>query len=125
MCFDYKRIPERVVHTHDTRVFDIFRLSQSAKNYTTAGVLNDISRETSLFLRFSTVQKSKDSADTVRNARGFAMKMYTSESNWDIVGNNIPVFFIQDAIKFPDVVHSVKLEPQNEAPHEQSARNNF
>lgn len=88
-------------------------------------MLNDTSRETPLFLRFSTVQGSKGSADTVRDVRGFALKMYTSEGNWDIVGNNIPVFFIQDAIKFPDVIHSVKPEPQDEVPQGQSAHNNF
>jgi catalase len=71
------------------------------------------------------VQGSKGSADTVRDVRGFALKMYTSEGNWDIVGNNIPVFFIQDAIKFPDVIHSVKPEPHNEVPQGQTAHNNF
>ena len=76
-------------------------------------------------MRFSTVQGSKGSADTVRDVRGFAIKMYTAKGNWDIVGNNIPVFFIQDAIKFPDVIHSVKPEPQNEVPQAQIAHNNF
>lgn len=125
MRFDHERIPERVVHARGTGAFGTFRLHKSAGEYTTAGVLNDTSRETPLFLRFSTVQGSKGSADTVRDVRGFALKMYTAEGNWDIVGNNIPVFFIQDAIKFPDVIHSVKPEPQDEVPQGQSAHNNF
>lgn len=125
MRFDHERIPERVVHARGTGAFGTFRLHKSAKDYTTAGVLTDTSRETPLFLRFSTVQGSKGSADTVRDVRGFALKMYTPEGNWDIVGNNIPVFFIQDAMKFPDVVHSVKPEPHNEVPQGQSAHNNF
>lgn len=125
MRFDHERIPERVVHARGTGAFGTFRLHKNAKDYTTAGVLNDTSRETPLFLRFSTVQGSKGSADTVRDVRGFAMKTYTSEGNWDIVGNNIPVFFLQDAIKFPDVVHSVKPEPQNEVPQGQSVSQLF
>lgn len=88
-------------------------------------MLTDTSRETPVFLRFSTVQGSRGSADTVRDVRGFAVKFYTQEGNWDIVGNNIPVFFIQDSIKFPDVVHAVKPEPHNEVPQAQSAHNNF
>ncbi|EPS30756.1 hypothetical protein PDE_05708 [Penicillium oxalicum 114-2] len=125
MRFDHERIPERVVHARGTAAFGTFKLFESAEDVTTAGVLTDTSRETPLFLRFSTVQGSKGSADTVRDVRGFAVKMYTPEGNWDIVGNNIPVFFIQDAIKFPDVVHSVKPEPHNEVPQGQSAHNNF
>jgi catalase len=125
MRFDHERIPERVVHARGTAAFGTFKLFESAEDVTTAGVLTDTSRETPLFLRFSTVQGSKGSADTVRDVRGFAIKMYTAEGNWDIVGNNIPVFFIQDAIKFPDVVHSVKPEPHNEVPQGQSAHNNF
>lgn len=88
-------------------------------------MLTDTSRETPLFLRFSTVLGSRGSADTVRDVRGFAIKMYTQEGNWDIVGNNIPVFFIQDAIKFPDLIHAAKPEPHNEVPQAQSAHNNF
>jgi catalase len=125
MRFDHERIPERVVHARGTGAFGTFKLFESAEDVTTAGVLTDTSRETPLFLRFSTVQGSKGSADTVRDVRGFAVKMYTAEGNWDIVGNNIPVFFIQDAVKFPDVVHSVKPEPHNEVPQGQSAHNNF
>lgn len=125
MRFDHERIPERVVHARGTGAFGTFKLFESASDVTTAGVLNDTSRTTPLFLRFSTVQGSKGSADTVRDVRGFAVKMYTEEGNWDIVGNNIPVFFIQDAIKFPDIIHSVKPEPHNEVPQGQSAHNNF
>lgn len=87
--------------------------------------MTDTSRETPVFLRFSTVLGSRGSADTVRDVRGFAVKFYTQEGNWDIVGNNIPVFFIQDAIKFPDVIHAGKPEPHNEVPQAQSAHNNF
>ena len=90
-----------------------------------AGILNDTTRTTPVFVRFSTVQGSKGSADTVRDVRGFAIKFYTQEGNWDLVGNNIPVFFIQDAMKFPDIIHAVKPEPHNEIPQGQSAHNNF
>ena len=100
--FDHERIPERVVHARGTGAFGNFRLTKSIEHLTHAGVLTDTSRNTPVFVRFSTVQGSKGSADTVRDVRGFAVKMYTDEGNWDIVGNNIPVFFIQDAIKFPD-----------------------
>jgi catalase len=92
---------------------------------TRAGVLTDTSRETPVFVRFSTVLGSRGSADTVRDVRGFAVKMYTEEGNWDIVGNNIPVFFIQDALKFPDLIHAGKPEPHNEVPQAQTAHNNF
>ncbi|KAH6653959.1 catalase [Truncatella angustata] len=123
--FDHERIPERVVHARGTAAFGTFRLKESAEDVTLAPVLNDTSRETPVFVRFSTVQGSRGSADTVRDVRGFAVKFYTQEGNWDIVGNNIPVFFIQDAIKFPDFVHAVKPEPHNEVPQAQSAHNNF
>ncbi|XDG01367.1 hypothetical protein ABKA04_000982 [Annulohypoxylon sp. FPYF3050] len=123
--FDHERIPERVVHARGAGAFGNFRLLESAEDLTTAGVLTDTSRETPVFVRFSTVQGSRGSADTVRDVRGFAVKFYTQEGNWDIVGNNIPVFFIQDAIKFPDIIHAVKPEPHNEVPQGQSAHNNF
>jgi catalase len=106
--FDHERIPERVVHARGTAAFGNFKLHESIEELTTAGVLTDTSRNTPVFLRFSTVQGSRGSADTVRDVRGFAVKMYTDEGNWDIVGNNIPVFFIQDAIKFPDFGTSVQ-----------------
>ncbi|KAI0815335.1 catalase [Irpex lacteus] len=124
--FDHERIPERVVHARGAGAFGYFKVfDDSAKKYTFAPVLTDPSRTTPLFVRFSTVQGSRGSADTVRDVRGFAVKFYTEEGNWDIVGNDIPVFFIQDAIKFPDIVHAVKPEPHNEVPTGQSAHNNF
>ncbi|KAG5938253.1 catalase A [Claviceps monticola] len=123
--FDHERIPERVVHARGAGAFGTFRLFESAQDVTHAGVLTDTSRETPVFLRFSTVLGSRGSADTVRDVRGFALKMYTKEGNWDIVGNNIPVFFIQDAIKFPDLIHAGKPEPDCEIPQAQSAHNNF
>ncbi|KAB2580838.1 Catalase [Lasiodiplodia theobromae] len=125
MRFDHERIPERVVHARGSAAFGKFTLFESASDVTNAAVLTDTSRETPLFLRFSTVLGSRGSADTVRDVRGFAVKFYTEEGNWDVVGNNIPVFFIQDAIKFPDVIHAGKPEPHNEVPQAQSAHNNF
>ncbi|KAF4462575.1 catalase-1 [Fusarium albosuccineum] len=123
--FDHERIPERVVHARGAGAFGTFRLHESAEDVSHAGILTDTSRETPLFLRFSTVLGSRGSADTVRDVRGFAVKFYTEEGNWDLVGNNIPVFFIQDAIKFPDLIHAGKPEPHNEVPQAQSAHNNF
>ncbi|KAF7792477.1 hypothetical protein EIP86_003517 [Pleurotus ostreatoroseus] len=124
--FDHERIPERVVHARGAGAHGYFKVySDAASKYTYAPVLTDASRTTPVFVRFSTVQGSRGSADTVRDVRGFAVKFYTDEGNWDIVGNDIPVFFIQDAIKFPDIVHAVKPEPHNEVPQGQSAHNNF
>lgn len=123
--FDHERIPERVVHARGAGAFGTFRLFESAHDVTHAAVLTDTSRETPVFVRFSTVLGSRGSADTVRDVRGFAVKMYTNEGNWDIVGNNIPVFFIQDAMKFPDLIHAGKPEPGLEIPQAQSAHNNF
>ncbi|EKM83082.1 hypothetical protein AGABI1DRAFT_53795 [Agaricus bisporus var. burnettii JB137-S8] len=124
--FDHERIPERVVHARGFGAHGHFRaLNDGASKYTFAPVLTDTSRETPIFIRFSTVAGSRGSADTVRDVRGFAMKFYTPEGNWDLVGNDIPVFFIQDAIKFPDIIHAVKPEPHNEIPQAQSAHNNF
>jgi catalase len=91
-----------VVHARGSGAFGIFTLKESADDVTYAGVLTDTLRKTPLFVRFSTVQGSRGSADTVRDVRGFAVKFYTDEGNWDIVGNNIPVFFIQESVKFPD-----------------------
>ncbi|KAI0662540.1 catalase [Cubamyces menziesii] len=126
MRFDHERIPERVVHARGAGAHGYFKVyDDSAKKYTYAPVLTDPSRITPTFVRFSTVQGSRGSADTVRDVRGFATKFYTQEGNWDIVGNNIPVFFIQDAMKFPDIIHAVKPEPHNEVPQGQSAHNNF
>ncbi|KAG2077008.1 catalase-domain-containing protein [Suillus decipiens] len=124
--FDHERIPERVVHARGTGAHGYFKVfDDRASQYTFAPVLTDSSRTTPVFVRFSTVQGSRGSADTVRDVRGFAVKFYTEEGNWDIVGNDIPVFFIQDAIKFPDFVHAVKPEPHNDVPQGQSAHNNF
>ncbi|PCH36976.1 catalase [Wolfiporia cocos MD-104 SS10] len=124
--FDHERIPERVVHARGAGAHGYFRIFDSkASKYTHAPVLTDASRTTPVFVRFSTVQGSRGSADTVRDVRGFAVKFYTQEGNWDIVGNDIPVFFIQEAMKFPDFVHAVKPEPHNEVPQGQSAHNNF
>ncbi|KAF2453498.1 catalase-like domain-containing protein [Lineolata rhizophorae] len=123
--FDHERIPERVVHARGAGAFGRFTLFESAQEYTNAGVLTDTKRETPVFLRFSTVLGSRGSADTVRDVRGFAIKFYTDEGNWDLVGNDIPVFFIQDGMKFPDIIHAGKPEPQLEVPQAQSAHNNF
>ncbi|KAI9733207.1 MAG: catalase A [Claussenomyces sp. TS43310] len=125
MKFDHERVPERVVHARGVGAFGTFKLYESAGDVTSAGVLNDTSRTTPVFLRFSTVLGNRGSADTVRDVRGFAVKFYTDEGNWDIVGNDIPVFFIQDAIKFPDLIHAGKPEPDTEVPQAQSAHNNF
>ncbi len=123
--FDHERIPERVVHARGAAAHGVFKLHESLEEYTTAGVLTDTERETPLFVRFSTVAGFRGSADTARDVRGFAVKMYTQEGNWDLVGNNIPVFFIQDAIKFPDLIHAVKPEPHNEIPQAASAHDTF
>ncbi|CRK11434.1 hypothetical protein BN1723_000882 [Verticillium longisporum] len=122
--FDHERIPERVVHARGAGAHGVFRLKEAIPELTHAGFLTDTSRETPIFVRFSTVLGSRGSADTVRDVRGFAIKFYTQEGNHDIVGNNIPVFFIQDAIKFTDVIHASKPEPDNEVPQAQSAHNN-
>ncbi|KAK5034415.1 catalase 1 [Exophiala sideris] len=121
--FDHERIPERVVHARGAGAHGQFKLYESLEDVTTAKVLTDTSRTTPTFVRFSTVQGSRGSADTVRDVRGFAVKFYTDEGNWDIVGNDIPVFFIQESIKFPDLVHAVKPEPDNEVPQGQTAHN--
>lgn len=121
----HEHIPGRVVHTRGTGAFGKFTLFESAAGVTSAGVLTDTSRETSAFLQFSTFFGSCDSADTVWDVRGFTAKFYPQEGNWDTVGNNIPIFFNQDAIKFPDVIHAGKPEPHNEVPRAQTALNNF
>ncbi|GII52343.1 catalase [Planotetraspora thailandica] len=119
--FDHERIPERVVHARGSGAYGRFQVYESLAEYTTAEFLCDPTLETSVFVRFSTVAGSRGSADTVRDVRGFATKFYTRQGNFDLVGNNIPVFFIQDGIKFPDFVHAVKPEPQNEMPQASSA----
>ncbi len=125
MHFDHERIPERVVHARGAGAFGTFRLSKSLQQFTKAKLLTDTTATTEVFVRFSTVNGSRGSADTARDARGFATKFYTTEGVWDLVGNNIPVFFIQDAIKFPDLVHAFKPEPMLEIPQASTAHNNF
>lgn len=123
--FDHERIPERIVHARGSGAHGVFRLKKSLKQYTKAKFLTETDRETPVFVRFSTVAGSKGSTDLARDVRGFAIKFYTEEGNYDLVGNNIPVFFIQDAIKFPDLVHAVKPEPHNEIPQAASAHDTF
>ncbi|MCP3027988.1 catalase [Halobacillus sp. A5] len=123
--FDHERIPERIVHARGFAAHGEFELYESMKEYTKAGFLQDPSVKTPVFVRFSTVAGNKGSAEAVRDARGFATKFYTEEGNYDLVGNNIPVFFIQDALKFPDLVHAVKPEPHNEMPQAASAHDTF
>ncbi|MFC5749632.1 catalase [Actinomadura rugatobispora] len=120
--FDHERIPERVVHARGAGAYGHFHVYDgSLAEYTAADFLTDPSLSTPVFVRFSTVAGSRGSADTVRDVRGFATKFYTRQGNFDLVGNNMPVFFIQDAIKFPDFVHAVKPEPHNEIPQAASA----
>lgn len=123
--FDHERIPERIVHARGFGAHGYFQLYESMKDYTKAKFLQDPSVVTPVFVRFSTVAGSRGSADTVRDVRGFATKFYTEEGNYDLVGNNMPVFFVQDAMKFPDFVHAVKPEPHNEIPQAQSAHDTF
>ncbi|HWH81631.1 MAG TPA: catalase, partial [Burkholderiaceae bacterium] len=123
--FDHERIPERIVHARGTAAHGYFELTESLAKYTRAKVLTEVGTKTPVFTRFSTVAGGAGSVDTPRDVRGFAVKLYTSEGNWDIVGNNIPVFFIQDAIRFPDIIHAVKPEPDRQFPQAQSAHDNF
>ncbi|CAM4041150.1 catalase HPII [Vreelandella rituensis] len=123
--FDNERIPERIVHARGAAAHGYFQPYENATQYSKAGLFKDPDKKTPVFVRFSTVQGSRGSNDTVRDVRGFATKFYTDEGNWDLVGNNMPVFFIQDAIKFPDFVHAVKPEPHNEIPMGQSAHDTF
>ncbi len=123
--FDHERIPERVVHARGVGAHGVFKVYEDLSDITAAGFLTDPGRETPVFVRFSTVAGSRGSADTPRDVRGFATKFYTDEGVFDLVGNNIPVFFIQDAIKFPDLIHAVKPEPNNEIPQAASAHDTF
>ncbi|WP_397409686.1 catalase [Polaromonas sp.] len=123
--FDHERIPERVVHARGSAAHGVFKLYKPMTQFTSAGFLQNPELETPVFVRFSTVAGSRGSADTVRDVRGFAVKFYTDEGNYDLVGNNIPVFFVQDAIKFPDLVHALKPEPHNEMPQAASAHDTF
>ncbi|WP_160137755.1 catalase [Chryseobacterium sp. c4a] len=123
--FDHERIPERVVHARGSGAHGVFKLTKSLAAYTKAKFLTELGKETPVFVRFSTVAGSKGSTDLARDVRGFAIKFYTEEGNYDLVANNMPVFFIQDAIKFPDLIHAVKPEPDNEIPQAASAHDTF
>ena len=123
--FDHERIPERVVHARGYGAKGYFELTDSLAGISKAGVLNRVGEKTPAFVRFSTVAGNMGSSDLARDVRGFAVKMYTPEGNWDIVGNNIPVFFIQDAIKFTDLIHAAKQEPDRGFPQAQTAHDTF
>lgn len=123
--FDHERIPERVVHARGYGAHGFFETYRSLSDITSADIFQRAGEKTPAFVRFSTVAGNKGSADLARDVRGFAVKLYTKQGNWDIVGNNIPVFFIQDAIKFPDLIHAAKAEPDREFPQAQTAHDNF
>ena len=123
--FDHERIPERIVHAHGSGAHGYFQVYEPMAEYTSAKFLQDPDEKTPVFVRFSTVVGFRGSADTVRDIRGFAVKFYTEEGNYDLVGNNIPVFFIQDAIKFPDFVHAAKPEQDNQMPQAATAHDTF
>jgi len=125
MHFDHERIPERIVHARGSGAHGFFELTESMSEFTKAGFLQTPGTRTPVFARFSTVAGSRGSTDLARDIRGFAVKFYTEEGNFDLVGNNVPVFFIQDAIKFPDLIHAVKPEPDNEMPQAASAHDTF
>jgi len=123
--FDHERIPERIVHARGSAAHGVFQVYESMAKYTRAHFLQDPSVQTPVFVRFSTVAGFRGSSDLARDVRGFAVKFYTQEGNYDLVGNNMPVFFIQDSMKFPDFVHAVKPEPHNEMPQAASAHDTF
>jgi catalase len=123
--FDHERIPERVVHARGAAAHGVFESYGTGKSVTKAGFLASKGQQTEVFVRFSTVLGSRGSADTVRDTRGFAVKFYTEEGTFDLVGNNMPVFFIQDGIKFPDIIHAAKPHPDREIPQAQSAHDTF
>lgn len=123
--FDHERIPERVVHARGSAAHGYFECYESLAQYTRASLFAEAEKRTPVFVRFSTVLGERGSADTARDVRGFAVKFYTDEGNWDLVGNNIPVFFIQDAMKFPDLVHAAKPEPHFAIPQASTAHDNF
>lgn len=123
--FDHERIPERIVHARGSAAHGFFELTESLGEFTRAKVLTQVGVKTEVFTRFSTVAGGAGSVDTPRDVRGFAVKFYTKEGNWDLVGNNIPVFFIQDAIKFPDLIHAVKMEADRGYPQAASAHDTF
>ena len=123
--FDHERIPERVVHARGSGAHGYFECTAPLTKLTRASLLAEAGKRTPVFVRFSTVAGERGSTDTARDVRGFAVKFYTDEGNWDLVGNNIPVFFIQDALKFPDVIHAVKPEPHHAMPQAASAHDTF
>jgi len=123
--FDHERIPERIVHARGSAAHGYFELTESLSEYTKAKFLQKPGTRTPVFARFSTVAGSRGSTDLARDVRGFAVKFYTEEGNYDLVGNNMPIFFIQDALKFPDLIHAVKPEPNNEMPQAASAHDTF
>src|SRR4051794_4707323 len=123
--FDHERIPERIVHARGSGAHGFFQPTKSLRHLTRANFLQDPKQKTEVFARFSTVAGGAGSVDLPRDVRGFAVKFYTQEGNFDLVGNNIPVFFIQDAMKFPDLVHSVKMEPDRGFPQAASAHDTF
>ena len=123
--FDHERIPERVVHARGSAAHGFFECTADATDLSMAAPFAEIGKRTPVFVRFSTVAGERGSADTARDVRGFAVKFYTDQGNWDLVGNNIPVFFIQDAMKFPDLIHAVKPEPHNAIPQASSAHDTF
>ncbi len=123
--FDHERIPERVVHARGSGAHGVFECYESLSAITRADLFSEAGKQTPVFVRFSTVAGERGSLDTARDTRGFAVKFYTQEGNWDLVGNNIPVFFIQDAMKFPDLIHAVKPEPHNAMPQAASAHDTF
>ena len=123
--FDHERIPERIVHARGSAAHGFFELYESLSDITRADLFQRAGEKTPVFTRFSTVAGGAGSVDTPRDVRGFAVKFYTKEGNWDLVGNNIPVFFIQDAIKFPDLVHAVKMEADRGYPQAGSAHDTF
>jgi catalase len=123
--FDHERIPERIVHARGSGAHGFFECYEPLTDITKAAPFQEAGKVTPVFVRFSTVQGERGSKDTARDVRGFAVKFYTDEGNWDLVGNNIPVFFIQDAIKFPDLVHAIKPEPHHQMPQAASAHDTF
>ena len=123
--FDHERIPERIVHARGSAAHGYFECHKSLEEYTRASLFSEAGKQTPVFVRFSTVLGERGSTDTARDVRGFAVKFYTDEGNWDLVGNNIPIFFIQDAMKFPDLVHAAKPEPHFGMPQAGSAHDTF
>jgi catalase len=123
--FDHERIPERIVHARGSAAHGYFECYKSLEQYTRASLFSEAGKQTPVFVRFSTVLGERGSTDTARDVRGFAVKFYTEEGNWDLVGNNIPIFFIQDAMKFPDLVHAAKPEPHFGMPQAGTAHDTF